>query len=101
MDERVNEHLPMKAVLVRIEGRVQGVWYRGWAVQQAMSRGLRGWVRNRADGSVETLLAGSPAVVDAMLAECRQGPPAALVSRITVQPAEVPSAPRFDALPTF
>ncbi len=90
----------MKAVLVRIEGRVQGVWYRGWAVQQAMSRSLRGWVRNRADGSVEALLAGPPAGVDAMLAACRQGPPAARVSRITVQTAEVPSAPRFDALPT-
>ena len=100
MNEHVNEQQPMKAVLVRIEGRVQGVWYRGWAVQQATSRGLRGWVRNRADGSVEALLAGPPAVVDAMLAACRQGPPAARVSRITVQPAEVPSALRFDALPT-
>ena len=41
------------AVNLRITGRVQGVWYRGWAVDNAIALGLRGWVRNRFDGSVE------------------------------------------------
>ncbi|MBI3451474.1 MAG: acylphosphatase, partial [Rhodospirillales bacterium] len=38
------------AVRVTIAGRVQGVWFRGWTVEQATRRGLRGWVRNRRDG---------------------------------------------------
>ena len=42
----------------RIEGRVQGVWYRAWTVEQATQRDLQGWVRNRGDGSVEALFHG-------------------------------------------
>ena len=79
-----------KAVLVRIEGRVQGVWYRGWAVQEATRRGLRGWVRNRSDGSVEALFSGPVDTVEAMLDACRQGPPSARVDRLTHRPAASP-----------
>jgi acylphosphatase len=50
--------------------------------------GLRGWVRNRSDGSVALRLQGDPAAVDAMLAWCREGPPAARVSRVEVADAE-------------
>lgn len=97
----MGEKQPTKAVLVRVEGRVQGVWYRGWAVQQATSRGLRGWVRNRSDGSVEALFAGPMSDVDAMLLACWQGPPAAKVTRVAVEPANPPPQPHFDALPTL
>ncbi|MCC7272994.1 MAG: acylphosphatase, partial [Alphaproteobacteria bacterium] len=65
------------AARLRIAGRVQGVWYRAWTVETAQALGLRGWVRNRADGSVEALLIGPAAAVDAMAARCRQGPPKA------------------------
>ena len=71
------------AVAVRIEGRVQGVWYRGWAVDEAERRGLCGWVRNRSDGSVEALFIGPEALVAEMVAACRRGPPAARVSNVT------------------
>lgn len=70
------------AVRVRISGRVQGVWYRGWTVETAQARGLRGWVRNRRDGSVEALLIGPPADVEAMIAACRDGPPMARVTNV-------------------
>jgi acylphosphatase len=70
------------AVRVMIRGRVQGVWYRGWTVDQASSRGLRGWVRNRRDGAVEALFIGPPAKVEAMIAACEQGPPAARVTHV-------------------
>ena len=51
----------MSGRLVRIRGKVQGVWYRAWTVQEATRRGLRGWVRNRRDGSVEAFFAGEAA----------------------------------------
>lgn len=70
------------AVRVEIRGRVQGVWYRGWTVDQAAARGLRGWVRNRRDGSVEALFIGRKDDVDAMVEACREGPPAARVDSV-------------------
>lgn len=75
-----------KTVRVVIEGRVQGVWFRGWAVDEANRRGLDGWVRNRSDGSVEAVFAGDEAMVDAMVQACRAGPPAAQVSRVSAEP---------------
>ena len=67
---------------LRIHGRVQGVFYRGWSVTTARSLGLSGWVRNRRDGSVEMLVHGEAGQVEAMIARCREGPPAARVERI-------------------
>jgi len=90
----------VKAVVARIEGRVQGVWYRGWTVMEARQRGLRGWVRNRSDGSVEALFAGSKPDVDAMLEACWQGPPAAQVREVRPTMAVYPQDPGFHALPT-
>ncbi|MEZ5933435.1 MAG: acylphosphatase [Alphaproteobacteria bacterium] len=71
-----------KCVHLRIEGRVQGVWYRGWTVRTAERLGLDGWVRNRDDGSVEAVVAGPAGKVDAMIERCRQGPPAAKVTAL-------------------
>lgn len=75
----------MKRVRARIEGRVQGVWYRGWTVDEATRRGLSGWVRNRRDGSVEAVFAGNDARVDDMIVACWDGPPAAQVGDVVVQ----------------
>ncbi len=89
-----------KAVQVRIEGRTQGVWFRGWTVQEATRRGLRGWVRNRRDGSVEALFAGPGALVDAMVDACRVGPPAARVSGLDSAPGDDPGDVGFRVRPT-
>ena len=70
------------AVLVRIEGRVQGVWFRAWTVEQARKRGLTGWVRNRQDGTVEAVFCGAPSAVQSMLDAARCGPEAARVERL-------------------
>jgi acylphosphatase len=88
-----------KAVRVRIEGRVQGVWFRAWTSEQARARGLSGWVRNRRDGSVEAVFAGDARKVDDMVAACRQGPPMARVHEVTVSAAEDPGG-GFDFRPT-
>ena len=73
-----------QAVRLSIQGKVQGVWYRAWTMQEATKMGLRGWVRNRKDGSVEAVLVGPPDAVEAMITACREGPPAARVSDIEV-----------------
>ncbi|MGB8274970.1 MAG: acylphosphatase [Alphaproteobacteria bacterium] len=77
-----------KTVRLLIHGRVQGVCYRAWAVDQAALRGVDGWVRNRRDGTVEAVLSGPAAEVDALIEACRAGPPHAQVSRIDVAPAD-------------
>lgn len=90
-----------KSVIVRIEGRVQGVWYRGWTVDEATRRNLQGWVRNRADGSVEAQFAGPKDAVDAMLEACWKGPTAARVNKVTPTPAPPPTESGFHTLPTL
>jgi len=73
---------------VTIRGRVQGVGYRAWVEYQAVSCGLEGWVRNRADGSVEALLAGPADIVAQVVALCRRGPTSAHVEAVINEPAE-------------
>ena len=67
------------AVRLVIRGRVQGVWFRAWALRTARALSLDGWVRNRA---VEVVAAGAPAALEALIAACRQGPPAARVDDV-------------------
>lgn len=77
-----------RAILqVVIQGRVQGVGYRAWIEHQAIASGLEGWVRNRSDGSVEALFAGSANAVADMVALCRHGPPSAHVTAVLNEPA--------------
>ncbi|MFC5358678.1 acylphosphatase [Azospirillum himalayense] len=90
-----------KAVLARVHGKVQGVWYRGWTVDTANRLGLAGWVRNRGDGTVEALFAGPADAVDRMLEACRRGPSAAIVSDIAVEPARDPGPGVFEQRPTL
>ena len=89
-----------KAVTVRIRGKVQGVWFRAWTVEQATRRNLRGWVRNRSDGSVEALFVGDIDRVDDMIEACWQGPRAAKVESVKVSSADPVCRPGFAALAT-
>jgi acylphosphatase len=92
---------PRKCVRLRIAGRVQGVWYRGWTIDQARELGLDGWVRNRRDGSVEAVASGPAERVDELIARCRIGPPAAVVERVEVTPDSEEVAPGFHQKPTL
>ena len=91
----------MDAKRVRIRGRVQGVGYRDWMVREATRLGVQGWVRNRADGSVEALVAGDAAAVGALLTACRAGPRFARVESIDEDFAEPPTEPGFRRAPTL
>ena len=73
-----------RTVTVRIEGRVQGVYYRSWTDRNARALRLDGWVRNASDGSVEAAFSGPPAQVEAMLRRCADGPPNAKVTAVTI-----------------
>ena len=73
---------------IRVSGRVQGVGYRDALHHEADRRGLTGWVRNRADGSVEALLQGAPEAVEALIAWAREGPRAARVTNVTTAAVE-------------
>ncbi|KFK24795.1 hypothetical protein AALP_AA8G025900 [Arabis alpina] len=80
-----------KTVRMVIKGRVQGVCYRNWTVENAEQLGIKGWVRNRRDGSVEALFSGPVEVVEEMQQRCRRGPPAAMVTGLEAFPSdEVP-----------
>ena len=76
-----------KAVRLIISGRVQGVWFRGWTIEQATALRLDGWVRNRADGTVEALIVGPEPDVGQMIERCRDGPPLANVTHMEIQDA--------------
>lgn len=90
----------MKRIRAIIKGNVQGVWYRGWTVDEATRRGLDGWVRNRHDGTVEAVFAGEDALVDDMIQACWQGPPAALVKDIQTERTDEPVASGFRQAPS-
>lgn len=89
-----------EALRLRIHGRVQGVGYRYWMGRQAEVLGLSGWVRNRRDGTVEALIAGSEQAVRAMIEQCSHGPEAAHVERVEQEPAADVVSPGFESLPT-
>ena len=71
-----------KRVRVRVSGDVQGVGFRWSTREEAVGRGLCGWVRNLPDGRVEAAFEGPPGDVDAMVAWCRTGPRWATVSGV-------------------
>ena len=76
----------MRHVVVR--GMVQGVGYRAFVEDEALRRGLEGWVRNRRDGTVEALFSGAEDVVAGMLEACRRGPSAARVETVDAEASD-------------
>jgi acylphosphatase len=89
------------AIRLRIEGRVQGVGYRAWLEGEALAAGLRGWARNRRDGSVEALLIGDDKTIEAVIAACASGPRLANVIAIGRTPDFDDGCSGFSLLPTI
>lgn len=81
-----------------VSGRVQGVFYRAFTREAARELGLRGWVRNLPEGTVEARVTGAPEALDALERRLRQGPPASKVEAIQRQGAEsaVPADEGFE-----
>jgi acylphosphatase len=89
-----------RTVTVKIEGRVQGVYYRAWTFEAAQELGLDGTVRNMSDGSVEAVFSGPAAVVADMLKRCEKGPPDARVSKVTITKEGGSVPPGFNVVAT-
>jgi acylphosphatase len=88
-----------RTVRAKFTGRVQGVGFRAFVEREAHKRGLKGWVRNRCDSSVEAIFSGPSDVVDDMLAAARKGPRSSRVEDVHVEPA-TDDAEGFRVLPT-
>jgi len=80
-------------------GRVQGVGFRQFVAATARELDITGWVRNRADGSVEAVVAGTPEAVEIMIERTRRGPALAAVTDLKVGDAQG-TFERFEVLPT-
>jgi acylphosphatase len=89
----VSEQVARRVV---VHGSVQGVFFRDTTRRKAQSRGVSGWVRNCADGSVEALFEGDPDAVESMVAFAREGPRGAQVEHVDVQDAEAEGLGGFE-----
>jgi acylphosphatase len=83
---------------VLIHGRVQGVSFRAWTQHQAELHGLKGWVRNRRDGTVEAVFSGPGNLVEVMLKACQKGPAGSWVEKVEILD---PGDPEFDPSARF
>jgi acylphosphatase len=81
-----SRHIAVKRL--RIHGRVQGVGYRWSLARQAQILGVTGWVRNRSDGSVEAMIAGSQTQLAQVIEWAHEGPSAAQVRRVEIEDGE-------------
>ncbi len=90
----------MPAIRLVMSGRVQGVGFRAFVERQARKHGVRGWVRNRRDGTVEALLIGEERALAEMEAACRRGPSLAMVTGLERSDAADDGSEDFAARPT-
>jgi len=81
---------------VVVHGRVQGVGFRYSLARAAESRGVAGWARNRADGTLEAVLEGEPEAVESLVRFCHEGPRGAEVERVEVFEEEPEGLTRFE-----
>lgn len=73
---------------IQVFGKVQGVFFRASTQEKAQELGVRGWVRNEADGTVSIHAEGEPDSVQALFRWCQKGPPQADVRDVKIEEAE-------------
>lgn len=74
--------MPKKQVHIIVRGRVQGVFYRACAREEANKLNITGWTKNREDGAVEIIAEGEEKDLKRFVDWCKQGPPASNVTDI-------------------
>ena len=86
---------------LRIEGFVQAVGYRNYVIGEAARLGVDGWIRNRADGTVEALVSGQNAAVEELIGLCMKGPPGSRVANVEMRKSEPASEKGFHRRPVM
>lgn len=74
-----------KQVYIKISGKVQGVFFRAEACEEARKLGLKGWVRNTSDGGVEAVAQGEEDRLEHFITWCRDGPDSAHVENVAIE----------------
>ena len=91
----------MRRARAIVTGRVQGVSFRAATASEARRLGVVGWVRNRADGSVEALVSGTTKAVEVFVSAATRGPYGAKVKAVDLTNTKPPSEKGFHRKPTF
>lgn len=86
---------------LRIEGFVQAVGYRHFAMEEARKLGLDGWIRNRSDGTVEALVSGDTKAVEVFVGACMRGPQGSHIKNVELHKAEPPAEKGFHRRPSM
>jgi acylphosphatase len=86
---------------LKIEGFVQAVGYRNFAITEARKLGLDGWIRNRSNGHVEILISGENGAVESFVAICARGPEGSQVKGIEMEKADTPTEKGFNRRPSL
>jgi acylphosphatase len=91
----------LTSLRVRVEGFVQAVGYRNYAIAEAKKLGLDGWIRNRSDGTVEMLISGPTKTVEAFILAAARGPAGSQVKNFELHKAELPAEKGFHRRPSI
>jgi acylphosphatase len=91
----MNDETDLTSLRLRVEGFVQAVGYRHFAIEEATRLGLDGWIRNRSDGTVEILVSGGTRAVEAFVAASMRGPAGSTVKNVELHNAEPPAEKGF------
>jgi acylphosphatase len=91
----------LTSLRMRIEGFVQAVGYRNFAIAEAKKHGLDGWIRNRSDGTVEALISGPTKAVEAFVLAAARGPAGSTIKNFELHKAEPPAEKGFHRRPSI
>jgi len=97
----MSDETEITTLRLRIEGFVQAVGYRNFAIEEARKLGLDGWIRNRSDGTVEALASGNTKTVEAFVSVCMRGPAGSRIKNIDLHQAEAPTERGFHRRPSL
>ena len=100
-EEHTNEEDDLTSLKLKIEGFVQSVGYRNFAITEARKLGVDGWVRNRYDGTVEILVSGPTKAVETFIGLCMRGPQGARVENVDLHRADPPQVKGFNRRPSY
>lgn len=88
----------LKTLRCVVRGRVQGVYFRASAKQEADTLGVTGWIKNRGDGSVACSATGTADQLETFTQWLHHGPPDAFIERVDCEEVELESGIRFDII---